>query len=148
MPGVFGCVRDYFGKVCVGRFILEATTQIVMTTIDRAGSAFTCDKIVPILGLNHFSADIALDSVPDNHSVNLLSFVGDVDSKPVEFEGFRKMSRIYDSLKLKFRHDILNSSNTEELRICSATRTTVFALVKCHFAFQKDTILTVNPEKA
>ena len=43
-----------------------------MATVDRTGAAFALREIMPVLGLNFITTDIAANSITDNQSHFLL----------------------------------------------------------------------------
>ena len=56
-----------YGYVGETALIFSAPSQVVVTTIDGAGSAGTFHIVVAVLGFNIITADIAANSVFDNH---------------------------------------------------------------------------------
>lgn len=60
------------GNIGEASFLLKTPTQVVMATVDRTGPTFALHEIVPVLGLNFITADIAANSITDNQSYFLL----------------------------------------------------------------------------
>ena len=60
------------GNICEASFLLKTPTQVIVATVDRTGAAFALHEIVPVLGLNFNTADIAANSIADNQSHFLL----------------------------------------------------------------------------
>ena len=61
-----------YGYVGETALIFSAPSQVVVTTVDRTGPTFALHEIVPVLGLNFITADIAANSITDNQSHFLL----------------------------------------------------------------------------
>lgn len=54
-------------KLCITSFFFITPTQIIMPAVHGTGSAFTFYIIMPVCRFNFFAADIAADSILNNH---------------------------------------------------------------------------------
>lgn len=53
-------------NIGVASLFLEAPAQVIVTTVHRASATLTCDKIVPMLGLDFVAANITADGILDD----------------------------------------------------------------------------------
>ena len=54
--------------VGIAPFFLEAAAEVVVAAVHGAGAALTGHEVVAVLGFDFVSADIAADSVANDHS--------------------------------------------------------------------------------
>ena len=60
------------GDIGEAPFLLEASSEVVVTTIDGAGTTLALHEIVSVFGLNLITADIAPNGITDDHNSYLL----------------------------------------------------------------------------
>lgn len=61
------------GNIGVTPFFFEAATEVIVAAVHRAGTAFAGHEVVPVLGFNFITAEIAADCIFDNHWLSSLS---------------------------------------------------------------------------
>ena len=54
-------------NIGVASFFLEAPAQVIVAAVHRASATLTCNKIMPMLGLDFVAADIAANGVLNYH---------------------------------------------------------------------------------
>ena len=67
------------GDVGIAAFFFEASSKIIVSAVYGAGTAGAFHEIMPIFGFDFVTADIAADSVFDNHLYS--SFVSSVHNR-------------------------------------------------------------------
>ena len=61
------------GDVGVTSFFPKAAAEVIVPSVDSAGAAFAFHIIVAVFGFDFVTADIAADSILDNHGLSSLS---------------------------------------------------------------------------
>ena len=60
------------GNVCITPFFFEAAAEVIVAAVYGAGSSFTLYIVMSVYRLDFITADIAADSVFDNHCLSSL----------------------------------------------------------------------------
>lgn len=60
------------GDVGEAPFLFKTPPQVIVTTIDGAGSALALHEIVAVFGLNFITADVTPNCISNDHCVCLL----------------------------------------------------------------------------
>ena len=55
------------GDVGITSFFLETTAEVIVAAVYGAGAAFTGHEVVAVRGFDFIAADVAADSILDNH---------------------------------------------------------------------------------
>ena len=56
-----------YGNICIAPIFLETTAKVIMAAVYRTGTAFAGYEIMAVRGFDFITADIAANSVFDNH---------------------------------------------------------------------------------
>ena len=56
-----------YGNICIAPIFLETTAEVIVAAVYRTGSAFTGYEIMAMFGFDFITADIAANSIFDNH---------------------------------------------------------------------------------
>lgn len=56
-----------YGNICIAPIFLETTAKVIMAAVYRTGTAFAGYEIMAMFGFDFITADIAANSVFDNH---------------------------------------------------------------------------------
>ena len=69
--GLFIRFRGWYtdGNVSITSFLLKATAEVIVPSVDSAGAAFAFHIIVAVFGFNFVTADVAANSILDNHEL-------------------------------------------------------------------------------
>ena len=57
----------FWGNICIAPIFLETTAKVIMAAVYRTGTAFAGYEIMAMFGFDFITADIAANSVFDNH---------------------------------------------------------------------------------